>query len=179
MEQLTDRGFVDFDHTSASPDAAEILRAVSARFGRVPRAVARMVASPKLYRAFMGALAVFDRTSLDPLERETVALTMGRVVGCAVCTTLHRATLEHMNEGGLAEDLFDGRPPQSPRLAALATFTEAAFTHRGNVPEREWSAFSAHYTKEQALEVLVGVGAYVMSTFANRLTAAPVDETSC
>lgn len=175
MEQLMDRGFVDLDQASAPPEAAQILRATGARFGHVPKAVSRMVASPKLYRAFMGALAAFDRTSLAPLEREVIALTMGRVAGCAVCTTMHRAALIGMNESALAEDLFAGRPPTSPRLAALATYTEAAFVHRGDVPEEPFSAFLEHYSREQALEVLVGVGAYVMSTFANRLTAAPVN----
>jgi alkylhydroperoxidase family enzyme len=34
---------------------------------------------------------------------------------------------------------------------------------------------AAGFTRAQALELLVGVGTYVMSTFSNRLTQAAVD----
>ena len=32
------------------------------------------------------------------------------------------------------------------------------------------------YTTQNALEVVLGIGTYTMSTLANRLTGAPVDE---
>ena len=32
------------------------------------------------------------------------------------------------------------------------------------------------YTGQNALEVVLGIGAYTMSTLANRLTGAPIDE---
>ncbi len=32
------------------------------------------------------------------------------------------------------------------------------------------------YTEQNALEVVLGIGAYTLSTLANRLTGAPVDE---
>jgi hypothetical protein len=38
-------------------------------------------------------------------------------------------------------------------------------------------AFLGHgYTARNALEVVLGIGAYTMSTFANRLTRAPLGE---
>jgi alkylhydroperoxidase family enzyme len=32
------------------------------------------------------------------------------------------------------------------------------------------------YTRQNALEVVLGIGTYTMSTLANRLTGAPVDD---
>ena len=32
------------------------------------------------------------------------------------------------------------------------------------------------FTRRNALEIVLGIGAYTLSTLANRLTAAPVDE---
>jgi hypothetical protein len=32
------------------------------------------------------------------------------------------------------------------------------------------------YTRQNALEVVLGIGAYTVSTLANRMTDAPVDE---
>ena len=47
----------------------------------------------------------------------------------------------------------------------------------GDVGEPALRAFLAHgYTEQNALEVVLGIGTYTMSTLANRLTGAPVDE---
>jgi hypothetical protein len=35
---------------------------------------------------------------------------------------------------------------------------------------------AAGYTTQNALEVVLGIGTYTMSTLANRLTGAPVDD---
>ena len=37
--------------------------------------------------------------------------------------------------------------------------------------------FQLHgYTSQNALEVVLGIGEYTLSTFANRMTGAPIDE---
>ena len=47
----------------------------------------------------------------------------------------------------------------------------------GDVGEPALRAFLGHgYTERNALEVVLGIGTYVMSTLANRLTGAPVDD---
>jgi len=45
------------------------------------------------------------------------------------------------------------------------------------VPDADLATFTAAgFTTRQALEVVLGIGAYTLSTFANRLTRAPLDE---
>jgi alkylhydroperoxidase family enzyme len=47
----------------------------------------------------------------------------------------------------------------------------------GGVPDEAVRAFLARgFTTRNALEVVLGIGTYTMSTFANRLTGAPMDE---
>ena len=47
----------------------------------------------------------------------------------------------------------------------------------GDVPAEELEAFTrAGYTARNALEVVLGIGTYTLSTFANRLTGAPLHE---
>jgi hypothetical protein len=38
------------------------------------------------------------------------------------------------------------------------------------------SFLACGYTRQHALEVVLGIGTYTMSTLANRLTAAPLDD---
>lgn len=46
----------------------------------------------------------------------------------------------------------------------------------GAVDDATLQAFLAHgYTARNALEVVLGIGTYTMSTLANRMTGAPVD----
>lgn len=43
----------------------------------------------------------------------------------------------------------------------------------GAVSDGEMAEFQAHgYTRRNALEVVIGIGAYTLSTFANRMTRA-------
>jgi hypothetical protein len=56
-------------------------------------------------------------------------------------------------------------------------FTSAVLRTAGDVGDRTLRDFLAHgYTTQNALEVTLGIGTYTMSTLANRLTGAPVDD---
>jgi hypothetical protein len=47
----------------------------------------------------------------------------------------------------------------------------------GDVGDAALAAFLAQgFTPRNALEVVLGIGAYTLSTMANRLTGAPLDE---
>ncbi len=72
--------------------------------------------------------------------------------------------------------LREARPLPDERLEAVRVFTLRVLDRAGDVGEEALEAFAAHgYTPEQALEVVLGIGAYTLSTLANRLTGAPVD----
>lgn len=171
-----DRGYVDLDDETAPDAARAILTSTRSKLGFVPSAMARLAHAPALARAFQQAVSAFDRTSYTPLERELAIVTLARVVGCDVCVAFHRRALFQLAGEGLAARALEGAPLGDERLDALTAFTQAAFEHRGDVPAPVWARFlGAGFTREQALEMMLGIGAYVMSTFANRLTGAPVD----
>ena len=55
-------------------------------------------------------------------------------------------------------------------------FTLRALDTAGDVGDEAMRAFlSAGYTPRNALEVVLGIATYTLSTLANRLTGAPVD----
>lgn len=176
MTTATDRGFRDLDETTAPDAARPLLAATRAHFGFVPSAVARLAASPALFTAFRSAVSAFDRTSLDRVEREVIVLAYAREVGCDLCVAMHTAALAGLGRPELAGALSAGELAGDARLDALVRFTRSLAVTRGDVDAGTWEAFlAAGYTRAQALEVVLGIGAYTMSTFANRLTAAPVD----
>ena len=46
----------------------------------------------------------------------------------------------------------------------------------GTIARRSASSLGHGYTAENALEVVLGIGTYTMSTLANRLVRAPLDD---
>ena len=168
------------EHTleSAPPAARRAMTATAQHLGYLPTAVARIATSPHLLDGFLKLSAIFDATTLDPLAREVVVMTIATRNGCHICVAMHTARLRALRaDTALIAALRGGGPLADPRLEALREFTLRVLETAGDVGEPALRAFLAHgYTEQNALEVVLGIGAYTMSTLANRLTGAPVDE---
>ncbi|MFD6417296.1 carboxymuconolactone decarboxylase family protein [Streptomyces sp. NPDC060194] len=147
---------------------------VAEQWGGVPDAVARMAESPELLTGFLRLSAAFDGVTLDPLARETVVMTVATRNDCHVCVELHTAKLRRL--GADAESvaaLRAGTGLRDERLEALRDFTLRVLATAGGVGDHELTAFLAQgFTRRNALEVVLGIGAYTMSTLANRLVRA-------
>ncbi|MEU1836151.1 carboxymuconolactone decarboxylase family protein [Micromonospora chersina] len=168
--------------TAHTPDTAPAaarptMATVHRKLGHLPGAVALMAESPELLKGFLTANAVFEATDLDPVAREVVVLTVATRNECHLCVAMHTATL---TRNGAAPELIEalraGAALPDPRLEALRRFTVAVLDHRGAVPDGDLDAFLAGgWQPRHALDVVLGVGTYTISTFANRLTDAPLD----
>jgi uncharacterized peroxidase-related enzyme len=166
------RQFPRFDETNAPGAARDALLTNKRIFGAVPEPLRRYAASPMMLGTALGGLQAFETSSLAPLEREVLAMTMGRVNDCKFCLDLHRRMLTvHKAPADLVRALEAGQPLADTRLEALRSFILALLEHHGDVPHETWTRFrEAGYSHEQALEVVTGVAIYTLTTFANRLT---------
>lgn len=168
------------DHTleSAPPAARRSMEAVEKNFGYLPAAVGRLATSPQLLDGFLRSNGLFETTTLDPLAREVLVMTMATRNACHVCVALHSARLASLGaDPDLITALRDSRPLEEPRLEAMRRFTLAVLSSSGAVSAAEMQDFLDHgYTRRNALEVVLGIGVYTMSTLANRMTDAPLDE---
>lgn len=166
-------------HTPDTAPAAarQIMAGVHHKQGYLPAAVALMAESPELLKGFLTASATFESTDLDPVAREVVVFTVATRNECHLCVAMHTATLTRQAaDPELIDALRAGITLPEPRLEALRRFTLTVLDHRGAVPDDELDAFlAAGWQPRHALDVVLGVGAYTISTFANRLTAAPID----
>lgn len=167
------------DHTLESAPAAAraAMAAVTEKQGHLPAAVARLASSPELLNGFLRMSALFESTTLDPLSREVLIMTVATRNGCHLCVAMHTAKLTAL---GAAADLVAALRGASPlpdeRLEAVRQFTLAVLATSGAVDDGTLRSFLAHgYTSRNALEVVLGIGAYTMSTLANRMTEAPID----
>jgi AhpD family alkylhydroperoxidase len=169
------------EHTveSAPPGSRRFMVATQNHLGYLPAATARWAASPHLLEGFAKLNAIFENGTLDPVAREVVVMTIATRNGCRVCVAMHTARLTAL--GALPEVIEALRGASAlrgaERLEAIRVFTLRVLDTAGDVGDDALRAFLASgYTRQNALEVVLGIGTYTMSTLANRLTDAPLDD---
>ena len=158
---------------TAPEGSREAIAAVRSRFGGVPDAVAKMATSPHLLNGFLQASKSFEDTSLDPVAREVVVMTVAIRNGCETCIAIHGGILERLGRADVVASLREDSALADPALEVVRAFVQQVHDRTGQVTEEELRRFlDAGYTQQNALEVLFGIGVYTMSTFANRLLRA-------
>jgi AhpD family alkylhydroperoxidase len=171
--------FIQHTLESAPPGSRRSMAAVRDHLGFVPAATALWAESPRLLDGFGKLSALFEGCTIDPLAREVLVMTVAVRNGCDVCIAMHTPRLRSHGAGEeLITALLAGdRALPDPRLEAMRAFTLRAHQTSGDVGDEALRAFlDAGYTVRNALEAMLGIGTYTLSTFANRLTRAPVDE---
>jgi len=170
--------FTDYTFESAPAGSRRHLEQTAAHLGYLPIALGRMAESPELLSGFLTASGLFERSSLDPVAREVLIMTIAVRNDCHLCVAMHTAKLTGLSASpSMIAALRAGEIVTDDRLAALQIFTLAVLAARGAASPADLRRFlTAGYTRQNALDVVLGIGAYTISTFANRLTSAPVDD---
>jgi AhpD family alkylhydroperoxidase len=163
---------------SAPPASRRAMAAVTGKQGYLPAGVGLLAESPETLEGFLRMSGTFDACTLDAVAREVVIMTIAVRNGCHLCVAMHTARLAALGaDPALAADLRAGAPLGDARLEAVRVFTLRVLDTAGEVGEESLNDFLGHgFTRRNALEIVLGIGTYTLSTLANRLTGAPVDE---
>jgi len=173
---------VDFTkHTldSASDAAKPLLEKSNAAFGRIPGLHSVMAEAPALLEGYQVMHTLFaEKTSFDKDELTVVWQTINVEHECHYCVPAHTGIAKMMGvDDAISNALRDETPLPTPRLEALRTFTLSMVRNRGFAPAADVDAFlAAGFTKQQILEVIMGISQKVMSNYTNHLAQTPVDE---
>ncbi|MFO0550217.1 MAG: carboxymuconolactone decarboxylase family protein [Polyangiaceae bacterium] len=165
-------------HVEDAPAGSRPFIAASAKqFGFLPSPIAKAAGSPPLLGYLLQGFRAFDASSLSPIEREVLALTVAFVNRCGYCVALHSTLLSRdEQQRGLVGALREGRALDDPRLEALRRLTVTILERRARIDDASLEAFyAAGYTRTNALDVMLGVGVYVLSTYVNVFTEAELD----
>lgn len=166
-------------HTIASAplDAKVILEAARDKYGFLPNLLGEMAAAPPVLKGYVTLNELLATTSLSPIEQQIVLLTTSLANGCTYCVAAHTAGLK---VGGYPPDQIEALRNSvtlaDGRLEALRIFTLALVDGRGKVePHAVQSFAAAGYTREQLLEVLLGVAMKTLSNYVNHFANTPLD----
>ncbi len=161
-----------------APDLSKGMIAASAKqLGFVASPIAKAAASPPLLKHLLGGFPTFEQSSLSHVEREVLAMTVAYEVGCHYCMAMHSALGSRMPDvaphiGALRE----GRPLSDAKLEALRLLVVDVVRTHAHGSTESWERFaSAGFTEKNALDVILGVGVYLLSTYVNVATRSELD----
>lgn len=147
-------------------------------YGFYPLLHQHMAAAPALFKAYLDTFALFEKeTTLSPLEQQVVFMTTSVVNGCHYCVPGHSYLMKAANmPGEVIEALRAGAPIPDGRLQALSAYTRLCIEKAGHLSDGERLALiDAGFTTRQALEVLVGVAAKLLSNYTAAIARTDLD----
>lgn len=163
-----------------APEASKPLMEQSLKeFKMIPNLHKVLAEAPATYEAYNLVFSLFmQKTTLSPLEQQVVFMTANYENNCHYCVPGHTWMMKASKmPDAVIEALREGTELPDPKLQALQDYTKALLDNRGHIGEERLQAFlEAGYTKRQALEVLTGLSAKLISNFTNALTHTEVDE---
>ncbi|WP_373713694.1 carboxymuconolactone decarboxylase family protein [Streptococcus sp.] len=147
--------------------------------GYIPNLIGLLANSPTALETYQTVGGINRRTSLSPTEREVVQITAAVANGCGFCVAGHTAI--SIKQIKMPDDVLQALRKgvsidSDPKLDTLAKFTLAVIENKGKVGEQVLSDFfTAGYTDENALDVVLGVSLATLCNYANNLINTPIN----
>ena len=162
---------------SAPEKSKPLLQQALDAFGMVPNFHAVIAESPETLQAYMKLHELFLQSSLSTTEKHVVWMTINVENECHYCTPAHAMLAKMDNvDDAIVSAIRNKTEIPDTKLEALRTFTQKIVQQRGNVDESTLDGFySAGYSKQNVLEVLLCLSQKVLSNYSNHITHTPLD----
>ncbi|MEA5597270.1 carboxymuconolactone decarboxylase family protein [Rivularia sp. UHCC 0363] len=163
---------------TAPSESKEALAHAKDTFSFIPNLEGIFAEAPALLKGSMTLWDLFETTSFTPVEQQVIYLTANYENSCNYCMAAHSglAKMIGMSSENI-EALRNGTPMSDEKLQALRQFTQKMVRGRGWVEDSEIEEFmSAGYSKQQVLEVILGIAIKVMHNYTNHIAKTPIDK---
>ena len=163
---------------TAPQDSKAALIHAKKTFGFIPNLEGVCAEAPALLQGGMALWDLFSQSSFNAIEQQVIYLTVNYENECNYCMAAHSglAKIEGMSPEDI-EALRTGTPLTDPKLQALRCFTQQMVQARGWVKDAEIEEFMAEgYTKQQVLEVILGIAVKVIHNYTNHIAKTPLDK---
>ena len=163
---------------SAPEDSKPQLLEAQQELGMIPSLLAVLSESPQALEAYRTLAQLFSQSSLSILERHVVWLTVSSFHQCHYCVPAHSmmAALDGVDKQTVAA-IRDNQPLDDNKLETLRRFTQSLLQHKGQVDASiTQGLIQAGFSRQNVLDIILGVVQKVMSNYTNALATTPVDE---
>lgn len=171
--------FTYYEPDTAPEESKPLMEQSLKSMKMIPNLHKILAEAPATYEAYNTAFSLFMKnTTLSPLEQQVVFMTANFENNCHYCVPGHTWMMKASKmPDDVIEALREGTELPDAKLQALHDYTKELLDKRGHIGDDRLQAFlDAGYTKRQALEVLTGLSAKLISNFTNAITHTKVDE---
>lgn len=170
--------FTIYTSETAPKESKEALAHAKETFGFIPNLEGIFAEAPALLKGSMALWDLFETTSFTPVEQQVIYLTANYENSCNYCMSAHSGLAKTI---GMSpeniEALRNGTPMSDEKLQALRHFTQKMVRERGWVEDSEIEAFmAAGYSKQQVLEVILGIAIKVIHNYTNHIDKTLLDK---
>lgn len=170
--------FTYYTQENAPQESKPLLADSKAFFGMIPNLHKVFAGAPATFEAYNTTFNIFmTKTSLTPLEQQVVFMTANFENDCHYCVPGHTGMMKAAKmPDDVIEALREGTEIPDVKLQALHDYTKALLDSRGHIGDDKLNDFlAAGYNQKQALEVLTGLAAKLISNFANAMVHTKLD----
>ena len=164
------------DIETAPHSSRSIMADMQRHGGELPNLLRTLAESPVALDAYRQLATLLGRSSLTSVEQQVVYVTAAQANQCHYCTAPNPMLGDDAEAEEVASAIRLGQRLSDARLQSLRRFTAAMTEHRGWVPEADVESFlRAGFTRENLLEVITGFALVTLSSYANQVSATPLD----
>jgi len=162
----------------APEQARHTLKVLEERYGFLPNFMGVLAESPALLNGYLALEAQVKKTSLSPVERNVVMLTISADHGSGYCMAVHSKDAEKEDVPiEVLDDLRAGSPVDDPKLEALRLYTKGVMKNHGRPSDEVKEKFlAAGYGPQQALEIILIIAMKTISNYTNKIAHTPLDD---
>ncbi|MDJ0518342.1 MAG: carboxymuconolactone decarboxylase family protein [Trichodesmium sp. MO_231.B1] len=170
--------FTIYNLETVPQESKQALAHAEETFGFIPNLEGILAEAPALLKASVTLWDLFETTSFTEVERQVIYLTANYENNCDYCMAAHSglAKMIGMSQENV-EALRNGTSMPDKKLQALRRFTQQMVQTRGWVKDNEIEEFmAAGYSKQQVLEVILGIAIKVIHNYTNHIAKTPLDK---
>lgn len=162
--------------STATPEQKVLLDAIQRQLGMVPNFLKVFANSPTALQAFLGLYGVAGAGSLDPLDRERIALALAQQNGCQYCVSAHTAI---GRKTGLSDDEMAAArlgTSEDDTSAAILKFAGRLMATHGEVTALELAEVrGAGVDEAQIVEIITHVGMNFLTNILGKASLVEID----
>ena len=165
---------------ASAPEASKpILENIQKGFGFIPNLMATFANNPTVLEGYLALDGVFEKGSFTPVERQLILLAASVENNCNYCIAAHSTIAKGFLKApaDLVAAVRSNSAIGDKKLSALVTLVKEIVRERGYASSDSIDAFiAAGYSKEQVMELLLGVALKTISNYLDHISPATIDQ---
>lgn len=166
-------------HTvESAPEAAkDTLQNIEKKLGSIPGLFGALAESPAALSAYPQISDLFDKTNFTKQEQQILLIAISVENECLFCVPAHSFIAKNIAkvDPEIVKAVREKRSTANDKLDALVNFAQIIVKNRGHVEDKVIEEFiKAGYSKEQVIDVILGVTLKTFSNYVSHITNPPL-----